>query len=363
MYEVSLCFSSCVLGQDFIVINHYNPFDDIIDRLQHQHQHQYLHQFQLFTSDMHLDGQIDWNTHQGPGFVRIDGRNMFFKVQGPLRSANQPIVICEAGHDDASTTWAAVQRLTSKFARILCYDRAGYRLSDAGSKPRVASTIAKELSDALDAAEIAGPFLLVCNSFGGILCREFMDLRLSDVCGIIFVDVIGEKYSAENWLPPEDFGAVLGSLDFWQVSGIKHQNELTREEWDEFVKVWPNNEATALDEQNAMGESQSELASKQHLTRQPMKDKPVTVIKGNATQELVAVLEAGEKAGNGTEEQRARLRELFKTSEDTRERHQREFLQLSSNSRYVVAPKGHHLVQLTEPELIVAEIQRMLQSL
>ncbi len=141
------------------------------------------------------------------------------------------------------------------------------------------------------------------------------------------------------------------------------RHKLDADEWELVKRQWPNDEATSAAEAGALATSERELVGKKQFERQVMGDRPVVVIKGNATQDFRDVLAAGTAAGNGTDSQRAMLRKYIEISEATRERHQKEQLKLSSNSRYVVARDGHHSIQLSEPELIVTELRTMLEHL
>ena len=306
---------------------------------------------------------VDWDLDEGSGFVIIHGRGIHLNTRGPLRSRSQLVIICEADHEDKSYIWTAVRSQTGEFVRTFTYDRAGMGQSQPGPNPRTAAAAAKDLSDVLVAADIAGPYILVCHSYGGFVAREFLHIRSDNIAGIIFVDTITERYSSEDPLPMPEFGAVFGNLDFWEVSGMTKRARLSHEEWKMVRKQWPNDEMTSAAEAQALADSERELADKNQFNRQAMGDRPVVVIKGNATQDFKRVLVTGEAAGNGTESQRAVLREYIQRSEATRKRHQREQLKLSSSNRFVVAQHGFHSVHLSEPELIVTEIKLLLKNL
>ena len=303
----------------------------------------------------------DWNSHEGEGFVSIGNRRVHINVSGPARERNQPFIICEAGHGDSSYVWAAMQSRTAQFARILTYDRAGMGQSDPGPNPRTAAAAAKDLSDLLDAAKLSGPFVVVSHSYGGIIAREFLHIRNRDISGMVFVDTITELYSTENWLPMKEFGAVLGNLNFWDVTGITSTHKFTETEWESINKTWPNDESTSAAEEESIRLSEQNLASKDQCESQLLGNRPITVIKGNATQDFRNVLAAGEAAGNGTASDRETIRQFVKTSEEARERHQRSQLRLSANARFVVAQHGHHMVQFVEPDLIAEEIKNILR--
>ncbi len=68
------------------------------------------------------------------------------------------------------------------------YDRAGMGASDPGPDPRDGAAIARDLDDALRAAKIAGPFIVVGHSAGGLYVRLFADRRPADVAGMVLVD-------------------------------------------------------------------------------------------------------------------------------------------------------------------------------
>ena len=306
---------------------------------------------------------MNWNVDEGSGFVSIHNRDMFLSVRGPPRTFDQPVVVCEAGHGSTSHVWAGVQSQAGQFVRTFAYDRAGMGQSQPGPSPRTAAAAAQDLSDMLDAAQVPGPYLLVCHSYGGIPAREFLHLRNRDVEGIIFIDTITERYTAEAALPMADYHAVVGGLDFWEVSGLAARHVLTPEEFELLKKQWPNDEATAAAEADALPASERALAEKNQFGTRAMDDRPVVVMRGNATQEIRAVVEAGTAVGNGTRSQRAALNAFLETSEAIRDRHQSEQGKLSFTNRLVIAEHGYHMVPVTEPGLIAREIRIMLETL
>ena len=72
--------------------------------------------------------------------------------------------------------------------RVCAYDRAGYGFSDPGPRPRDGAAIARDLDQALRAARISGPFIVVGHSAGGLYVRLFADRRPGDVVGMVLVD-------------------------------------------------------------------------------------------------------------------------------------------------------------------------------
>lgn len=100
-----------------------------------------------------------------------------------------PAVLLECGiGGPTSASWAWVQRGVEPFAPVVSYDRAGLGRSDEGPLPRDGRAMAGELRAALAAAGIAGPFVFVGHSFGGLLARIYTDLFPADVAGVVLVE-------------------------------------------------------------------------------------------------------------------------------------------------------------------------------
>lgn len=113
-----------------------------------------------------------------------DGRRINLRCSG--RGA--PIVILESGFGADSHAWAKVQRLVARRTKVCSYDRAGYGDSDPGPLPRHGEAIARDLDQALRAARLRGPFVLVGHSAGGLYVQLFAGRRRADVAGLVLVD-------------------------------------------------------------------------------------------------------------------------------------------------------------------------------
>jgi pimeloyl-ACP methyl ester carboxylesterase len=105
----------------------------------------------------------------------------------------EPVVLFENGSADFSFSWNLVQPAISKTTRTVSYDRAGYAWSDEGPLPRTGRQIAYELHTALHNAGIKGPYILVGQSYGGFLVRNFARFYRDEVAGIVLVDAVHEN--------------------------------------------------------------------------------------------------------------------------------------------------------------------------
>jgi pimeloyl-ACP methyl ester carboxylesterase len=102
-----------------------------------------------------------------------------------------------------------VEALVAPRFRVCAYDRAGYGFSDPGPQPRDGAAIARDLDQALRAARIGGPFIVVGHSAGGLYVRLFADRRPADVAGMVLVDPSVE-YQDKRYA--EAFGPGAGSV-------------------------------------------------------------------------------------------------------------------------------------------------------
>jgi pimeloyl-ACP methyl ester carboxylesterase len=117
--------------------------------------------------------------------VRLpDGRRLHLSCVG----RGSPTVLMESGFGATAQAWDKVKPLLSSAYRLCSYDRAGYGSSDPGPMPRDGASIAEDLDDALTSARIAGPFVVVGHSAGGLYVRLFADRRPREVVGMVLLD-------------------------------------------------------------------------------------------------------------------------------------------------------------------------------
>jgi pimeloyl-ACP methyl ester carboxylesterase len=113
-------------------------------------------------------------------------------LAGDCRGTGSPSVLLEAGAGDFSLAWSLVQERVAPFARVCSCDRAGYVWSDPGNRPRTYAQLALELRTALDRSGVRPPFVLVGQSYGGLVVRGFAKRYPADVVGMVLVDAVHE---------------------------------------------------------------------------------------------------------------------------------------------------------------------------
>jgi pimeloyl-ACP methyl ester carboxylesterase len=128
---------------------------------------------------------VDAGRYPAPGqLVDVGGHELHIYCTGE----GNPTVILESALAGTSSLWGWVQPEVAKGTRVCAYDRAGSGWSEAGPKPRDGQRVATELHTLLDKAGIAGPYVLVGHSLGGLYVRTYAHQYPDDVAGVVLVD-------------------------------------------------------------------------------------------------------------------------------------------------------------------------------
>ena len=129
-----------------------------------------------------------------PGtLIDVGGRRLHLYSMGEGR----PAVVFECGAGTHSWGWWEIQREIAERTRACSYDRAGMGWSDGAQGARTAADFARDLRAVLDGGGIAGPFVLVAHSLGGLFAMQFASEFPDDVAGLVFVDA-GTKAAYET---------------------------------------------------------------------------------------------------------------------------------------------------------------------
>ena len=116
--------------------------------------------------------------------VDVGGYQLHIDCQGN----GSPTVVMEAGLTEPSLMWALVQPQVSTSTRVCVYDRAGLGWSDTSPKPRTAEVMVEELHTLLQNANVAGPYVMIGHSTGGMLVRLYAHSYPAEVVGMVLVD-------------------------------------------------------------------------------------------------------------------------------------------------------------------------------
>lgn len=261
-----------------------------------------------------------------------DGRELFAQeLPGP-----GPTVVFEAGAAAGRSTWALTQPAVGSFARAVVYDRSGLGRSAPDPTSRSLRRMADDLGHLLDALG-EGPFVLVGHSAGGPIARLAAADRLDRVTGLVLVDptdeasevLFGTAFRRLDRIAPRinlalAHARLLRPMYRWQLAALPPdaRADMAAEGFTpQVMRTHAAQTRTYLDELFAFREAPPQLG-----------DVPVTVISGART-------------GSGMS---------AATRADANAAHARRA------TRHVIAERSGHYVPVTEPELIVEEIRRLL---
>ena len=99
-----------------------------------------------------------------------------------------PTVILSAGSGNWAETWRKVQPAVARTTRVCAWDRAGFGFSSPSPEPQDVGHTTGDLEKALRAAKIAGPYVLVGHSLGGLETLLFADRNRRQVAGMVLED-------------------------------------------------------------------------------------------------------------------------------------------------------------------------------
>jgi len=131
---------------------------------------------------------VDARRFPPPGqLVDVGDYRVHLQVMGAEHTAG-PTLLLEAGAMSASPQWFRIQPALAERYRVVAYDRPGMGWSDAAPEAFSPTRAATALHTALERAGIAGPYILVGHSLGGIFVRVFAGQYPDEVAGVVLVD-------------------------------------------------------------------------------------------------------------------------------------------------------------------------------
>ncbi len=120
-----------------------------------------------------------------PGdFYSIDGRRMHLYCTG----TGSPVIVIEAGLGSSWLGWQTVQPKLSALTRVCTYDRSGQGWSEPRLGLRDAEAIAQQLHALLNQAGVQRPMVLLGHSVGGLYVREYAWEFPSEVAAVALID-------------------------------------------------------------------------------------------------------------------------------------------------------------------------------
>ena len=282
----------------------------------------------------------DVRAYPPPGqLVDVGGHRLHIHCLG----SGSPTVVIDAGLGDWSAGWESwVQPEVARTTRVCTYDRAGMGYSEAGPLPRTAERFAQELHALLQQAGIAGPYVLVGHSMGGLPVLVFAHTYAAEVAGMVLIEsmVPSQATSSAEDVPQ---AADAGSSNDWVLTlparigllrvlagplGIT--SGLSPQVADAYLafSVTPRSMQATLDEGKGMAASLAQAGKVTSLGALPL-----------------IVLSRGLDHDSDWQQQQAEL------------------LLLSSESQQLIADRSGHNVELDQPDVAVEAIVRMAEQI
>ena len=271
-------------------------------------------------------------------FVTLEGGRRIHYME---RGAGDVTIVFESGLGFSRSTWGLVAPVIGDCTRTVVYDRAGLGRSDDDDEPRTLERLTEDL-DALLTGLGEGPYLLVGHSWGGPIVRAAASADPARIVGIVLVDqtdegcdLYFEPSSAKRFAQSSRLLPTLARLRLYgplasgpgRIQPADVAADHRAEDFTQRAATTSAAEMTGL------------LDDLTRLREQPLDlhGIPVTVISGTKTSAL----------------DRTQRRALSVAHRQTAE---------SLGARYVEADASGHLVMFSEPQLVIDEIVRLLDS-
>ena len=264
-----------------------------------------------------------------------DGRRLYAERAG----RGSPIVVFEAGMGGARTIWGAVAPVVATRTSTVVYDRSGLGRSPRDHGGRDLARLVDDLGAVLDHLG-AGPFVLVGHSWGGPIVRRGAADRPERIAGLVLVDQTDEGCElfftrANVWTArvARPIAPVAARLGVFRLAAKRLAAALP-EPAASAMRAEDGTLTTIRAQQDEMHHYIDDLHRLRSAPPRPPVV-PVTIISGTAASRLGRRRRAALVAAHG-----ARATTL-------------------PHGRHVLARGSAHQVQLTEPDLVIAEVLRV----
>lgn len=245
-------------------------------------------------------------------FQKIDGNRIAWSCEG---SGEPTIALLGGSGLSAHESFGRIYHNYRGSGRICMYDRAGIGKSTlARLENRRLAQLTNELRQ-LSVSEQWGHLILVAHSFGGFLARAYAAQYPDDVLGILFLDA-----TQEDWLP-------------------RLKSEMAASDWAIMESAVSWNLSTFHEDYYQAQEAMRTLALKDTL--------PITVVSRGLPHTTVR---AAGMSYDGVD--------VFNAEHDAL---QARLLTLSSDTEHRIARYSSHMVNDTDPWLVIEEIGKLVK--
>ena len=288
-----------------------------------------------------------------PGnFYTVEGLQMHIECSG----TGSPTVVMEAAASAPWSLWRKVQPELSQITRVCSYDRAGHGWSEPSKGPRDAETIVRELHSLLDKAGVKRPIVLAGHSAGGLYVREYAREFPAEVIGVALIE--------------SSFHGQLDEVPGFRAAYEEDKRDAKSELWEDRLRVWLGWERLIGDcsvpakdylgwvgQYNAMACRPDYVDTDEcELTYFEESFKQARRLTSFGSIPLLVI-------SRDPDLRKAGITDLQTAQQPVLAREQEAFKSLSPLSWRVVARNSGHMVPLDRPDVIVAEMTRLIAYL
>src|SRR6266851_3177888 len=165
----------------------------------------------------------EWQHDRNPvpgNFYTVEGLQMHIDCSG----TGSPAVVMEAAASAPWSLWRKVQPELSRVTQVCSYDRAGHGWSEPRKGSRDAETIVRELHSLVDKAGVKRPFVLVGHSAGGLYVREYAREFPTEVAGVALIESSSPRQ--------------IDELPGFRAAYEEDKRDAKRELWEDRLRVW-----------------------------------------------------------------------------------------------------------------------------
>jgi pimeloyl-ACP methyl ester carboxylesterase len=288
-----------------------------------------------------------------PGaLVPVRGRHLHIQCQGE----GSPSVILDAGQGGWSIDWSEILPQVSQTTQVCAYDRAGYGWSEPASDDRTPQQAAADLAALLEAAAIAGPYIVVGFSHAALATRLFAAQHPEAVVGMVLIDPATEfdNEFMDEALRQQQQAAV----GLFQVFGVAARVGLIRlldpREMAPYAPFLAKNPPQPDIYYSFVTEpSWWQTSTKEFSSR--LREATLAEVQTNGKIANLPLIIIGANSGS----QRADGDEAFTEARLAR---LQELAARSAQGRFILAEHSTHEVPHERPDLVVAAIQQVLEA-
>ncbi|EJR55803.1 hypothetical protein IIM_00895 [Bacillus cereus VD107] len=282
--------------------------------------------------------------------VEILGR----KIEVYMRGNSKQTVVIQTGMGCSFYDWLPIiEKLSQKFT-VISYHRPGYGESELGNNPRTTMQVAKELHMLLHELAIHEPIILIGHSYGGLCAQHFAMLHEDQIKALILVDSTSMNLHRldELHLPISD---QTDSDDIWLQKYHTYSKMDVDALYTELKPMLINQSEHHIEfsiSPSLYKATASELAEWKNCARSIKElyktlEIPLTVIGRDPHYSITQMIE-----GDMPKEEATQLEEMWQELI-------REQLNLSINSKYILAKHAGHGIENDRPDTIIEAIHSL----